>query len=45
MAARRRSARAATVITLDNHYLHGGQGEMIAARDRASLALEAAPCA
>ena len=39
-----RSAIGATrsVVTLDNHYVHGGQGEMIAAAI-AELGLEAAP--
>jgi transketolase len=31
-----------SVITVDNHYVHGGQGEMIAAAI-AALALEPAP--
>ena len=31
VAARGRSATAAPIVTLDNHYLHGGQGEMLAA--------------
>ena len=42
LAARGRSATAAPIVTLDNHYVHGGQGEMLAAAI-AELGLEPAP--
>ena len=38
----RPSADCRSVVTLDNHYLHGGQGEMIAAAI-AELGLDASP--